>query len=234
MAEDFVSSFASHVFAKFSKSRMEAKKMTIKLNYRDPSSGFEPAKYGGCGLCVNLSKTKDNLPKPLSQAFLFRHSFEMFKSFNIPPYEWRGLGIHIDVFPSVKPRLKPGRIAKGKRQVTFKMDQSKKLLCIAPGAVNQICEYLPQYRYLQGAELIDKYEAYLKMMVVQCGSEVLDIAPVLFQLFREEKRLDLIEIGIRKIRLFLVASNRFDQVAFDAFLNKVNSSDLTIPMPFTA
>jgi len=107
------------------------------------------------------------------------------------------------------------------------------LLFTAPTAVEQICEYFPEYEKFQGIELISEFEKFLKVSVLRSGIKSLQILKELFPHFRSEKRLDLIELGIRKIRLFLVCTNNFDEEQFSKFLEDENSksSNLFISLP---
>ena len=83
MAEDFIGCFSNYVFDKFKKTKMTCKKLTVKLNFREPNAAFEPVKYGGMGYCLSQSKTFDKISCKFDVEMVRDLTLSALKSFQI-------------------------------------------------------------------------------------------------------------------------------------------------------
>ena len=95
MAEDFIMAFTRHIYDKMKGIGLKSRKVMVKLHSRAPDAPFEPSKYGGMGLCEETLKT---VARPLLSADqLGQMSLKILRNMNIEPWNFRGIGIHIEL-----------------------------------------------------------------------------------------------------------------------------------------
>ena len=168
MVEDFVKCFSHMIFKKFAKAEMSAKKVTVKLRYRDPSHGFEPAKYGGCGYFVPMNKSIDKLPSKLTEEFLYENMLETLKYFEIPHYEWRGLGLHIEVAPPVDANEHNNTKQNFfKNKIPATDDLKNDVLNVSQNACDKIKFYIPKYGNSGCLEVVKLLECFIRNIIIR-------------------------------------------------------------------
>ena len=95
MAEDFIMVFTRHIYEKMKGIGLKSRKVMVKLHSRAKDAPFEPSKYGGMGLCEETLKT---VARPvLSADQLGQMSLKILRNMEIEPWNFRGIGIHIEL-----------------------------------------------------------------------------------------------------------------------------------------
>ena len=95
MAEDFIMAFTRHIYDKMKDIGLKSRKVMVKLHSRAKDAPFEPSKYGGMGLCEETLKT---VARPvLSADQLGQLAMKILRNMEIEPWNFRGIGIHIEL-----------------------------------------------------------------------------------------------------------------------------------------
>ncbi|KAJ7772122.1 hypothetical protein DFH07DRAFT_937776 [Mycena maculata] len=97
-ARDFVLGMAATVEERLNEVKMLGRQIVLKIMKRDPSAPVEGPKFMGHGACEVFNKQMplDDGRATSDQKIIGEQAWKMLKSFNFPPAELRGIGIHIN------------------------------------------------------------------------------------------------------------------------------------------
>ena len=76
---------------------------------------------------------------------------------------------------------------------------------------------MPFYGKLQGQKFLEEYEAFICLNVKFRKSDALEFFGQVFEEMGKDKREDLIDYGLRKIKFFLKLIGEFDEDSFRNF-----------------
>ena len=183
------------------------------------------------GHCQTMTKSQDVPSSKFTQEFFLQTAVNTLKNFKIPPYEWRGIGLHIDVAAKAKPISKIPIFEnigkKRKREIATKSPSKKtpahiqtdktRLCCRNRMASERLNKFMPFYGKLQGQKFLEEYEAFICLNVKFRKSDALEFFGQVFEEMGKDKREDLIDYGLRKIKFFLKLIGEFDEDSFRNF-----------------
>ncbi|XP_065747116.1 DNA repair protein REV1 isoform X1 [Phocoena phocoena] len=112
-AEAFLLSLSEEIQRRLEAAGMKGKRLTLKIMARKPGAPVETAKFGGHGICDNITRTVTLDQATDSAKIIGRAALNMFHTMKLNISDMRGVGIHVNqlVPTNPKPSACPSRPA---------------------------------------------------------------------------------------------------------------------------
>ncbi|XP_059973158.1 DNA repair protein REV1 isoform X7 [Mesoplodon densirostris] len=112
-AEAFLLSLSEEIQRRLEAAGMKGKRLTLKIMVRKPGAPVETAKFGGHGICDNITRTVTLDQATDSAKIIGKAALNMFHTMKLNISDMRGVGIHVNqlVPTNPNPSACPGRPA---------------------------------------------------------------------------------------------------------------------------
>jgi len=121
-ADTFIQNCAKELSERLQNEKLLGQKITLKLKVRDPKAPVNPKKFGGHGICQNVSSSK-NMKKPTDDAdVIATESCQLLLKLKVNPVELRGIGLQLSL---LTPSFEDEKLSKNKTNGSFCPSPSK-------------------------------------------------------------------------------------------------------------
>jgi len=121
-ADTFIQNCAKELSDRLKNEKVLGQKLTLKLKVRDPKAPVNPKKFGGHGICQNVSSSK-NMKKPTDDAdVIATESCQLLLKLKVNPVELRGIGLQLSL---LTPSCEDKKLSKKKTSSSFCPSPSK-------------------------------------------------------------------------------------------------------------
>ncbi|XP_067560278.1 DNA repair protein REV1 isoform X3 [Pseudorca crassidens] len=102
-AEAFLLSLSEEIQRRLEAAGMKGKRLTLKIMVRKPGAPVETAKFGGHGICDNITRTVTLDQATDSAKIIGRAALNMFHTMKLNISDMRGVGIHVNQLVPTNP-----------------------------------------------------------------------------------------------------------------------------------
>ena len=180
--------FARHIYDKMKGIGLKSRKVMIKLHSRANDAPFEPSKYGGMGLCEETLKT---VARPVISADqLGQMSLKILRNMDIEPWNFRGIGIHIELDQVAEEEVKkkvPSIFKKREAEEDdlsdFEVMDEGLLEAEEKASIQELSEAeLGIFTAKKTSESREKIEIFIRENIKNCPEKILQFLPILIKI----------------------------------------------------